>query len=75
MKPSETTTIRISYKLKAELDKLVQIKSDTYETILWRLLKGGKKQSWKASADSAEKPKSLPIGTELGKSALTVIYS
>ena len=39
MKPSETTTIRISYKLKSELDKLVQIKTDTYETIIWRLVR------------------------------------
>ena len=43
-KPSKnkepTTTIRITYRLKAELDKLVELKSDTYETILWRLLEG-----------------------------------
>jgi len=43
-KPSETTTIRITYRLKAELDKLVEIKTDTYETILWRLLKQRRSQ-------------------------------
>ena len=44
MKPSETTTIRISYRLKAELDKLVELKSDTYETILWRLVRKAKEK-------------------------------
>lgn len=31
--------IVISEKLKKELDKLVEKKSDTYEDIIWRILK------------------------------------
>ncbi len=31
--------IAVTIKLKNELDKLVQSKKDTYEDIIWRLLK------------------------------------
>ena len=41
----ETTTIRISKKLKAELDKLVQSKQDTYEDIIKRLIDRRKHKS------------------------------
>ena len=31
--------IVVSEKLKGELDKLIEKKSDTYENIIWRLIK------------------------------------
>ena len=38
-KHKQNPKIAVSEKLKKELDKLVKNKSDTYEDIIWRLMK------------------------------------